>query len=164
MPDISIFTGCIILNTEKNTTGIIKESEFTTDGNGKAELEIILKDGMSCRICDLPQGAKYTVTVDACRMFIQEYSIEGSIGSQIAKTSDKGTYTFMELSTAKETVDVNDNDIRIIFTNTYSASDYVLPAAGFDDTRIMLAGLFLGMLLFGAVCILYSRKYGRESI
>ncbi len=62
------------------------------------------------------------------------------------------------VSTAEEVVDANDLDVNIVFTNRYRASDYVLPNAGVTDIRFVLAAMLSGMLLFGAVYLLISRK------
>ena len=144
--------------TGKNTTGIIKEEEFTADSEGNAETEIKLKDGMSCRIIDLPENAVYTVKENACRMFVAEYSIQGSNGSVIAKSSDRNYVTNKDLSTVQEKVDINDNDIVIVFRNTYLASDYELPAAGVADTRNNIVILISGIMLFAGMFVLSERK------
>ena len=144
--------------TDKNTTGIIKEEEFTADSSGNADPEIILKSGMSCRIIDLPENAVYTVKENACRMFVAEYSIQGSNGSVIAKSSDRNQVTNTDLSTAQERVDTNDNDIAIVFRNTYTASDYELPSAGVSDTRIILVASIFGMILFAAVFVIARKR------
>ena len=144
--------------TDKDTTGIIKEDEFTAESDGSAEIRILLKDGMSCRISDLPIGAVYTVKESACPRFISEYSIEGNDNSLIAKNEDKNTVTGKELSTAVETVNTNDHDIRILFKNTYNASDYVLPAAGVEDERWLTAAALSGLLLFAALYFISHRK------
>ena len=146
--------------TDKDTTGIIGEDEFSAESDGSADIRILLKDGMSCRISDLPIGAAYTVTEEACPRFISEYSIEGNSNSLIARFEDKNTEPGKELSTAKETVNTNDHDILILFKNTYNASDFVLPAAGVDDMRGLTAAALSGLLLFAALYFIsYRRKY-----
>ena len=138
------------------------ETTYTANENGKAqiELELSLKDGMTCKLLDLPLNARYTVTEAACPRFIAEYSIEGNNGSQITQSAGNNTVTKKELSTAKETVDANDNDVRITFTNTYTASDFELPSAGFDDARMLIAAALAGMLLFAAM---YIVSRGRDT-
>ena len=143
--------------TKKNTTGKL-DDEFKSDGNGNATFERSLKDGTTYRLLDLPLNAEYTVTEAACPRFIAAYSIEGNNGSRITQSAGNNTVTKKELSIAKEAVDANDNDIRITFTNTYTASDFVLPSAGFDDARMLIAAALAGMLLFAAMYFVSRRR------
>ena len=120
--------------------------------------EIYLKAGQSFTIKGLPEGAKYRITESAVRHYISSYEAAGNTGAVIAKTHDENTKPDTELKTEKETVDAADLEVVYSFRNTYSASDFELPAAGLPDSRPFTAAVITGMLLFGAAYLLINRR------
>jgi len=63
------------------------------------------------------------------------------------------------LSTATDTLGINDYDVAILFTNQYSFSKgYVLPDAGTENRRMMTAVFILSFFLCGISYILINLK------
>ncbi len=142
--------------------GLTTENSFASTQDGTAELDIVLKHGESAKVKDLPVGAHYTVTERAEKNYISSYEIKGNEGAVVRDDSEQNRTTFRELSTNDETVDVTDLDIRVTFTNSYSASDYVLPAAGGKDQHYMLIISMAGMMIFAAIFTAVRVKSGKK--
>ena len=126
--------------------------------DGTLHYTAVLQQNQTCHLLNLPENARYTVTEPAMAFYQAEYQITGNDAAVIQQASFANTKTNTELATAEETVDANDLDINIVFTNHYRASDYVLPAAGTSDIRRIMLMLLSGMMLFGAVFWYVNRK------
>ena len=144
--------------TAINTTGIIRTENVTADDEGTLMYKIKLTHGQTYKLYDLPENAVYSVTEAAARHYQSEYVITSNDGAEITRTSAQSEKTNERLSTAAETVNVNDLDVKITFTNRYNASDYVLPDAGMNDSRPVFAVLFAGFMLFGAAFLFINRR------
>ncbi len=148
--------------TEQGTTGIVTESDFSSDDEGRAEFEFLLMHGQTCTFKNLPVSAAYTVTERADRLFRPSFVIRGNSGAVIRQASGESADPNRELSTASETVEENDLDVRIIYTNTFDVSDFVLPDAGTDDHRNLVCVMLVGVMLFGTIFVLSRKRYGRD--
>ncbi len=144
--------------TADNTTGILKTETIRAEADGTLHYTAVLQQNQTCHLLNLPENARYTVTEPAMAFYQAEYQITGNDAAVIQQASFANTKTNTELATAEETVDANDLDINIVFTNHYRASDYVLPAAGTSDIRRIMLMLLSGMMLFGAVFWYVNRK------
>ncbi len=105
--------------TKQNISGVYDTESFTAPANGETELTIVLKHGLSVRIKDLPEGAKYTITEYPVINYISSFEISGNEGAVIEKESDRNRKTCRSLSTAEETVEDQELDVRATFTNRY---------------------------------------------
>lgn len=144
--------------TADNTTGILKTETVRAAADGTLHYTAELQQNQTCRLRNLPENARYTVTEPATAFYQAEYQITGNDGAVIRQAASANTLTNTALSTAEETVDANDLDVAIVYTNRYRASDYVLPAAGTDDRRMIMLVLLSGLLTFGAVYWFVGRK------
>ena len=144
--------------TSDDATGILRTENLMARSDGTAKYTVVLRQNQTCHLRDLPEDARYTVTEKAAKFYLAEYEITGNEGAVISRASFANKATNTALSTAEEVVDANDLDVNIVFTNRYSASDYVLPNAGVTDLRLVMAAMLSGMLLFGAVYLFISRK------
>lgn len=144
--------------TEQGTTGMLSEESFEADADGNASFIFRLKHGQTCTFKNFPVGAAYVVTESGRQLFRSSYRITANSGAVILQASDSSSQTNQSLSTSAETVQENDLDVRIVFTNTFDISDYVLPAAGTDDHRPLLFMAVIGMLIFGALFVLTRRR------
>ena len=148
----------IVKYTEENTTGSISSQTVTADENGKAELEFSLCHGQSATIKDLPVDAGYVITEKAVRHYISSFTVTGNDGAQINNAELGNLKTNTALSTAEETVDEEDLDIRITFRNMYSASDFVLPNAGRENSALLMLLIFASFILTGGAFIMINRR------
>lgn len=137
----------------KDITGVLKTEKIKSGVNGTVVFETELCHNESLKILDLPANALYAVKEKECEFYIAEYAITGNDGAIISRTSDSNRNTKTALSTQNETVDLEDRDIHITFTNRFNASDYVLPSAGFEDKRLIMVILLTGAVLFGIILI-----------
>lgn len=144
--------------TSENVTGIIDEKTFTAEADRSAEINIELANGEACRIADLPENAQYRVTEAETAHYRASYEITGNDGALISNSSGSMDAQNESLSTSLESVDANDYDIRIVFTNTFDASGYILPAAGSRNAAVYLPTACVGMLLFAVVLLYINRK------
>lgn len=148
----------------RKVTGIIEERTFISNAQGNAEISIELSDGESCSILDLPENANYRVTETAAAYYRPAYEITANDGAFILCSSDSMDNQNQSLSTSWETVDFNDYDIRILFTNTFDASGYVLPAAGLQNERMYFQAACSGMLLFAVMFLYINRKKIKKAV
>ena len=150
--------------TSADMTGSVEET-FVADGEDY-DLLFDLQDGQSLTVRDLAEGVHYKVTelYDASEPlaahFIPSYEISYNEQARIAQKSDALDHAG-SLSTAEETVDVEDLDINIVFTNSYTFTPYTLPDSGFEDTRPVYAAAFAGAVLFG-FAFMYTMRKGRK--
>ena len=131
---------------------------FTTDATQAYTLTTTLKHGQSVTIKDLPTNATYQITEKAVKFYIASYTATGNADATIAGSYMANLRTNTALSTSSETVDSTDTDVRFAFTNTYAASDYVLPNTGLSNIKILLAFIMFGALLFATIYFIYSKK------
>ena len=89
-------------------------TQFTTDQNGTVNLTLTLKHGDSVKFSDLPVGAEYTVSEQACN-YTASYAITGT--ERVVPLTAENTETDKQLTTSKITVQ-KDDDITITYTNT----------------------------------------------
>ena len=102
-------------NLDKNAVYTLSNgTQFTTDQNGTVNLTLMLKHGDSVKFSDLPVGAEYTVSEQACGYYAS-YTISGT--DRVTPLTDKNTVTDKQLTTSKITVQKGD-DITIAYTNT----------------------------------------------
>lgn len=139
--------------TYLNSTGQTDGPVVTANSNGSAVLSVQLSHGQSISIRGLPENAVYSVTEEGISGYAASYKISGNEGCVIKQISDENTEAKTALSTANETVDANDRDIRIVFTNTYSASGYTLPDSGMRDKRMEIAAIMILLMLFAAAFV-----------
>ena len=105
--------------SRQNYSGIEDTDSFTASEDGKADVTVYLTHGLSVKIKNLPEGAKYTVTEYPAINYISSYVITGNEGAVIERESDRNRKTCRILSTATETVDGSELDMNIVFTNKY---------------------------------------------
>ena len=105
--------------TRQNISGIADTGTFTAAADGSAEVTIFLTHGLSVRIKNLPEGAGYVVTEYPAINYISSYEMSGNEGAVIVKASDRNRKTCRMLSTAAETVEDTELDVRVVFTNRY---------------------------------------------
>ncbi len=90
---------------------------FTADDTGTADVSVILKDGERVRFKDVPMGAQYRATEEKGAEYKSSYNItNGTVSGAIANAQGANADVNMELATAWETVDA-DEDITITYTN-----------------------------------------------
>ena len=104
-------------------------TQFTTDQNGTVNLTLMLKHGDSVKFSDLPVGAEYTVSEQACGYYAS-YTISGT--DRVTPLTDKNTVTDKQLTTSKITVQ-KDDDITIAYTNTDKRYDVRIAKVDEDD-------------------------------
>ena len=89
----------------------------------------MLKHGDSVKFSDLPVGAEYTVSEQACGYYAS-YTISGT--DRVTPLTDKNTVTDKQLTTSKITVQ-KDDDITIAYTNTDKRYDVRIAKVDEDD-------------------------------
>ena len=135
----------------------LKEQSFTSDRNGNAQFSVKLKHNETFTIKGLPIDATYKITESGAENYISSYKVSGISGAVIASSSGSAGGVKEALSTAVERVDAGETEVEITFTNRY-VFNYVLPAAGMEDQRGIMAVIFSGMILFAAAYLFISRK------
>ena len=149
--------------TAENATGVIAREYLISSSQGEIVYDFRLIHGCSCTFKNLPENASYQVTESAAGFYASSYAVTGSEGAVFISASDANELTKLPLSTAVETVEDQELNVNIVFTNTYSLSGYVLPNAGLPDKRLFLSLGFAGMLLFGVLFVVsyrHKRKTG----
>ncbi len=141
-----------------NTTGQTDGPVITAMNDGTAELHVQLRHGQSLKIKALPVGAKYQVTEKEISGYAASYSISGGDDSIISRTSDRNLKANTALTTAVETVEASELDVRILFTNTFDAAGYVLPDSGMKDMRMVFMTLFSCMAVCALAYVITSGK------
>ena len=100
---------------DKNAVYTLSDgTSFTSDINGSANLTIQLAHDESVKFSDLPVGAEYTVSEQACN-YTASYAITGT--ERVVPLTAENTETDKQLTTSKITVQ-KDDDITITYTNT----------------------------------------------
>ena len=112
-------------------------TQFTTDQNGTVNLTLMLKHGDSVKFSDLPVGAEYTVSEQACGYYAS-YAITGT--ERVVPLSAENTETDKQLTTSKITVQ-KDDDITIAYTNTDKRYDVRIAKVDEDDEFVIDAVL-----------------------
>ena len=153
---------------DKNKTYIVEigseRKSLKSDGEGRAEYTTSLKHGEQFKIMDLPVGATYTITEAPEKFYAAAFEAKSNDnGAVIELASKTNNRTNIALSTAEERVDQEEFEVTFTFTNTYSASGYVLPSAGMDDKRPIAVTLVAGMLLFAAAYWFVSKRQKHSS-
>ncbi len=151
-------TSYVLKYTDINTTGTLMTRSYTSNDSGEAVIEIKLTHGGSCTFKNLPLNASYRITEQGCPRYISSFGITANGGSEITAVSGQNQETNTSLSTSSETVDSSDLDVKIVFTNTYTASDYVVPSAGMHDSRPLQIILCFGLTLIGVLFIFARRR------
>ena len=103
-------------------------------------------------------GSKYRITEQAVPLYIPSYRITANKGTVIASASGRADSTNTALSTRTETVDADDHELNIEFTNTYASSDHILPDAGTNDIRYFPLFSVSCALIFAAAFAFVSRE------
>ncbi|WP_407723912.1 BspA family leucine-rich repeat surface protein [Ruminococcus sp. JL13D9] len=115
---------------DKNAVYTLSDgTQFTTDQNGTVNLTLTLKHGDSVTFSDLPVGAEYTVSEQACN-YTASYAITGT--ERVVPLSAENTETDKQLTTSKITVQ-KDDDITITYTNTDKRYDVRIAKVDEDD-------------------------------
>ena len=153
----------LIEYTESDTTGSTEEV-FYSESDGTKTLELLLKDGQSFTIKNLPVGTTYTITENGTEHYISSYMVECNEGAEIAKMSDNNTSPSESMTTAQEIVDSNDLDVEFIFTNTFTASGYTLPNSGMENDTLRLVLSMLGVVIFGMIYFVTKHKAKNRKI
>ena len=153
----------LIEYTESDTTGSTEEV-FYSESDGTKTLELLLKDGQSFTIKNLPVGTTYTITENGTEHYISSYMVEYNEGAEIAKMSDNNTSPSESMTTAQEIVDSNDLDVEFIFTNTFTASGYTLPNSGMENDTLRLVLSMLGVVIFGMIYFVTKHKAKNRKI
>lgn len=139
------------------------EKTFMADASGKASAALKLRDDQSAVIKKLPKGATYIVT-EAASDHIAEYRVfsenmEGKGAKVTVKEASNGAEAAKMLSTAKETVDLFDGTIVVLWENNRDLATLTgLPTY----TGIWAAGLAIA--LAGAIVLIARRKSERRMI
>ena len=154
----------IVKYSEENTTGTIRTAAFTADDDGRADYEFSLCHGQSASIKGLPENAVYSITERGVRHYVASCDLSGNDGAVIAEEHIANLKTDTSLSTAAEIVDSNDLDVRIVFTNAYSASDYVLPNAGRENSALFMLLILSAMILTGGTFVLINRRKDSDTV
>jgi len=118
--------------SRRNYAGIERTDTITASDTGTAEVLLTLTHGQSVKIKNLPEGAVYTVSENPAINYVSSYQISGNEGAVIVRDHDANRKTYRELSTAEETVDSDELDVEVMFTNRY----YDGPTARIYSIRI----------------------------
>lgn len=105
--------------TRRNYSGIADTGSFTADSSGNAQLLLLLHHGYSVKLKDLPLGATYTITESPAVNYISSFRVYANEQAVIVKDSGANRKTCRILSTEEETVDENERDVEVVFTNRY---------------------------------------------
>ena len=105
--------------TSKVYSGVLKTESFTSDDNGVAEVTVYLAHQQSVKFRSLPENAGYTITETPTIDYIARYTVTGNANAVIASESGQNQKTYTQLSTAAETVDRDELDVEVVFTNRY---------------------------------------------
>lgn len=92
---------------------------FTSDASGMADVQFALQNDQTAAFEGLPVGCQYQVLESAAAGYTASYTIEGT-GVQAVRGQQSNTEPGKELSTAKETLD-KDEEATVHFTNTKPA-------------------------------------------
>lgn len=92
---------------------------FKSNASGMADVQFTLQGGQTAKFNGLPVGCQYQVLESAAEGYTAAYTIEGT-GVQAVRGQQSNTEPGEELSTAKETLD-EDEDATVHFTNTKPA-------------------------------------------
>ena len=115
---------------DKNAVYTLSDgTSFNSDLNGAADITVRLANEESVKFSDLPVGAEYTVSEQACGYYAS-YTISGT--DRVAPLTDKNTVTDKQLTTSKITVQ-KDDDITIAYTNTDKRYDVRIAKVDEDD-------------------------------
>jgi len=146
-----------IIHYSEKLSGGLETLTYTTDSTGSASVNIALRHEERVVLKGLPvTDTRYQVTELAANHYIASYSIEKN-GVLVETVSNNSPET--ALSTATDTLGINDYDVAILFTNQYSFSKgYVLPDAGTENRKMMTAVFILSFFLCGISYILINLK------
>ncbi|MBQ3665122.1 MAG: BspA family leucine-rich repeat surface protein [Lachnospiraceae bacterium] len=125
-------------------SGILKTESFVANDDGSAELTIDLAHRQSVKFKSLPEGAGYTILEAPTIDYISGYTITGNDGAIIAKESEQNKQTYMPVETSQETVDPDELDVEVVFTNRYhydpDARIYTIHIEKEIDTKLSVFG------------------------
>ena len=125
---------------DKNAVYTLSDgTSFNSDINGSANLTIQLAHGESVKFSDLPVGAEYTVSEQACNYYAS-YEISGT--DRVVPLSAENTETDKQLTTSKITVQ-KDDDITIAYTNTDRRYDVRIVKVDENDEYVTDAVLYI---------------------
>ena len=103
-------------NLDANAVYLTSDPSITimADANGNAVLPVTLAPDTSIQIIEVPIGTEYTISEEAGD-YISSYEIEGAVS--VIRSSNINSEENLSLSTATETVDENEENAIIRFTN-----------------------------------------------
>lgn len=128
------------------------------DSNGHAEGTIVLRHGQSFSLRNIPVNSTYQIREQAAENFVAMYKVDSNENAIVVNNSGENTAPNTSLSTAVETIDLNDYDVFFVFTNKYTATGYTLPESGMKDSRMMLYAAMLGFVIFAGLYFITNRK------
>ena len=139
------------------------EKTFMADSSGKANAALKLMDDQCAVIRQLPKGATYTVT-EAASDHIAEYRVfsedmEGKGAKISVKEASNGAEAAKMLSTAKETVDLFDGTVVVLWENN---RDLATLTGTRTDIGVWAAGFV--MAIAGAISLIVRRRNERRMI
>ena len=130
---------------------------FRAGADGKASVELILADDESVTIRQLPKSATYVMTeaasdhISQYKMFSEDMEKKGS--KIVMKEANNGAEAAKILATAKETVDLFDGTIVVIWENNRD-----LATLTGVQTYLSIWAAALAVVLAGAAVILARRR------
>lgn len=125
--------------------------------SGVNKVDFTIRNNDSVIFKMLPVGVIYKITEKPTKFYKSSYEISGDMGSIISKSNDSANSTNKSFSTVSEVVNRSDSNIVVRFTNVYSASDYVLPAAGVEDRVPFIIVMSCGLLAC-VLCYMFVSK------
>ena len=128
--------------------------------NDKINVEFVLRDGESFRICELPSTVKYKVTEGAKNHYIASYDSyvnnNGTLQNGHAANDEENQSLALQ---AKEQIDEKDTNIEFVFQNTYIFEPYILPMSGMENQTWIIVLTLSGMFICGMLYWVVNRKY-----
>ena len=150
-----------MLYTSASSTGVLKTGSFKSTAEGEAVIELKLTHGQICTMKDIPVNAVYKVTEQGYQGYLSSYIIKGNEAAAIIKSEDTAAAPNTKLSTAEETVDADEHDVKIEFTNKFSAVNYTLPNAGREQNAAG-AVVISALMLISWLSLAYIRIRSRS--
>ncbi|MBQ3292133.1 MAG: hypothetical protein IJH43_07140 [Mogibacterium sp.] len=141
---VNLSGGAAIRNVLSGTS---TSNGFIPDNDGKADIEIGMKAEQTAAFLNIPVTAGYIVkerSSDHIASYVQSSDQDGPI---FIKESDENTSSGKELSLQQETLDLDDGEVSVIFTNSrdpvpvtglITKTDFLIPGAVIVLTAVVM--------------------------